>query len=109
MPGTRATLLLNAAFSKGEGGLPETNLYLSLKEPFSGSRTRAGCLFQLLEDEWQPLSLPPVDISKGPLVDFVVLIEVIGCLDHIRLTPEKVISRQAPKFLLLRNRRAGNL
>lgn len=49
------------------------------------------------------MPLPSVDVSKGPLTDFVVLAEVISCLDHICLTPEKVVSSQAQTCFLLRN------
>lgn len=60
-------------------------------------------LSELLEDEWSAEPLPSVDISKGPLTDFVVWVEVISCLDHVHLAPEKAVISQAQKCLLLRN------
>lgn len=53
--------------------------------------------------------MPSVDVSKGPLADFVGLVEVIGCLNHVHLTPEKAFSSQAQKCFLLRNRGAAIL
>lgn len=47
--------------------------------------------------------MPSVDVGKGPLADFVGLVEVIGCLNHIHLTPEKAVSSQAQKGFLLRD------
>lgn len=52
-------------------------------------------LSELLEDKRCAMLLPSVDIGKGPLTDFVAWVEVISCLDHIHLTPEKVISSEA--------------
>lgn len=49
------------------------------------------------------MPLPFVDVSKGPLTDFVVLVEVISCLDHVCLAPEKAVFSLAHKCFLLRN------
>lgn len=121
--------LLNTGFSKGEAYLRQIcssawkNLSIDpgLEQAVCGERNqsvkipphpcslhpnqkpRSTHLSELLEDEWRPVPVPSVDISKGPLADSVVLIEVISCLDHICLTPEKAVSSQAQKFFLLRN------
>lgn len=49
------------------------------------------------------MPLPFVDVGKGPLTDFVALVEVISCLDHVCLTPEKTVFSHTQKCFLLRN------
>lgn len=49
------------------------------------------------------MPLPFVDVSKGPLTDFVVWVEVLSCLDHVCLAPEKAVFSSAHKCFLLRN------
>lgn len=48
------------------------------------------------------MPLPFVDVGKGPLADFVVWVEVISCLDHVGLAPEKTVFSQTQKCFLLR-------
>lgn len=58
-------------------------------------KPRSAYLSELLEDKRCATLVPSVDVGKGPLTDFVAWVEIISCLDHIYLTPEKVISSQA--------------
>lgn len=72
-------------------------------------KPRSAHLSELLEDKWRAVPLPFVDVSKGPLADFVVWVEVISCLGHVHLIPEKAISSQVSKCFLLRERGADFL